>query len=176
MSFNNHLIFSLFCCIIFIKFFCLNYKINLFNLVIFSLFSSLLPDIDHINSFIGNKIKFISYFIYKYFGHRKITHSFIFIFFIYIIFNFIFLYLFKIDISTKYGFFIGYFSHILADMLSIKGVNVFWPFKIYLKFPYFYISNKKLEYLICLYLLFFSIFFENLICILKNLFKYIYLI
>ncbi len=176
MSFNNHLIFSLFCCIIFIKYFCLKYNINLLILILFSLFSSLLPDIDHINSFIGNKFKNISYFIYKIFGHRTITHSLIILYLLYIlIFNIKFLF-YNISISIKYGVFIGYLSHILADMLTIKGINFFWPFKIYFKFPYFNIKNRKLEYYICLFLLFLSIFLENIICILKILFKNIYLI
>ncbi len=177
MLFNNHLIFSLFCCVIFIKYININYNINLLILVIFCLLFSLLPDIDHINSFIGNKFKFISYYILKYFGHRTITHSFIILYLLYLfIFYFKFLYLFNISISIKYGIIIGYLSHILADMFTIRGVNIFWPFNFYFKFPFINLKNKKFEYFICIYLLFFSIFLENLFCILKILFKNIYMI
>ncbi len=177
MSFSNHLIFSLFCCVIFIKYLNINFNINLLNLIISCLFVSLLPDIDHNNSFIGSKFKYISYYIFKYFGHRNITHSFIFLYLLYIfIFHYKYLYYLNIDISVKYGIIIGYLSHILADMFTIKGVNIFWPLNFNFKFPFIYIKSKKLEYIVCIYLLFISIFWENLICILKILFKNIYII
>ncbi len=104
---------------------------NIIYIIIVGLFSCLIPDIDHPNSFLGNKIKFISFFIYNYLGHRKITHSLFFLLFIIYIFFKI-----KINLNIIEGFFLGYISHIFFDMITPQGVYIFWPLKKRIRFFY----------------------------------------
>ncbi len=167
MSFNNHLIFSLSFCIFFIKYFNFNnLKIDIWHIIFSSLLSSLLPDIDHFKSFVGNKIIFISYSIYNFFGHRNITHSLIFVILLYLfLFNLVNLKFIPLDI--KYGFILGYISHILSDMFTYRGVKLFWPFNIYIKLPlYLLFKNKKFEYYFCVIFFLLSLFLNSLLCIL----------
>lgn len=100
-------------------------SIHLIDLVQFSssvLIGSLLPDIDHPQSIIGQRVPFISTPIHKLWGHRSITHS---IFFLmgstylahFLSFSFIAL-----------GLGIGILSHILLDLLCPgSGVAFLYP-------------------------------------------------
>jgi inner membrane protein len=84
---------------------------------------SLLPDIDHPQSFLGRRIPIIPQLIYDVWGHRSITHS--------------LLALTTLGIATAstlhfspyllLGNFIGYLSHLLGDMLTKSGIPLFWP-------------------------------------------------
>lgn len=49
------------------------------TVVVLSVISSLLPDICHTQSKIGQKFKLLSFFIRLIFGHRTFTHSLLFI-------------------------------------------------------------------------------------------------
>lgn len=88
-------------------------------------FGSLLPDIDTPYSYLGRKLKIISYPIYKIFGHRTITHSLLIwtlLLFISPLFNTGLLYgLFCISL---YG---GVVSHIILDIISTTGVPLLYP-------------------------------------------------
>lgn len=91
---------------------------------------SLLPDIDHPQAYLGRRIRVISVPIYKLFGHRGITHS--------------FLFMGLIGIASavwwaKYplffgGLFIGILSHLLGDMSTPSGIPLFYPNKTRYKF------------------------------------------
>lgn len=91
---------------------------------------SLLPDIDHPQSYLGRRLPFLSVPIHWLFGHRGFTHS-----------------LLSLSIlgiaSAEYwafnplllgGILLGYFSHILADMCTPRGVPLFYPSKKRYKF------------------------------------------
>lgn len=95
---------------------------------------SIAPDIDHPESKIGRKfiLKPISIFISKVFGHRTITHSVVMSIFMTMILlsstllftgisNFIYS-------NLIIGFCVGWFSHLLLDLLTVKGIPVFYPF------------------------------------------------
>lgn len=88
-------------------------------------FGSLLPDIDTPYSYLGRKLKLVSYPIYKIFGHRTITHSLLvwsLLLFISPLFNTGLLYgLFCISL---YG---GVVSHIILDIISTTGVPLLYP-------------------------------------------------
>ncbi len=89
---------------------------------------SLFPDIDHPKSFIGKIFKPISKYIDRNYGHRTITHGLIFfittIFIIYIIEKT----LLKTTVYTMIAFF-AYLSHLILDMMTVKGIPLLYPFK-----------------------------------------------
>lgn len=83
---------------------------------------SLLPDIDHPKSYLGNKIPILPTLLYNTVGHRSLTHSLLFSAIMGVIWG-------SIDISLGIGIFIGIISHILLDMLTPQGVSYLYPFK-----------------------------------------------
>ena len=85
-------------------------------------FSSILPDIDTKNSWIGKRFKPISWLFSLLFGHRKIFHSILFALFIFIV-----LYFLTIGYIAA-AFLIGYVVHILVDGFTVNGIKPFYPF------------------------------------------------
>jgi inner membrane protein len=120
MRFKTHLAFS-FCIFLLLIYYFNNFFENLssFDKLIISfifIIASIIPDIDNSESKIGRHIKPISWFL----KHRGFFHS---IFLPLIISLPIYFY-------NKYyaiAFFIGYFSHLLLDMLNYKGIMLFYP-------------------------------------------------
>jgi inner membrane protein len=109
------------------------YKTDLFTsvtIVVLAVIASLLPDICHTQSKIGRKIRILSFFIRLLFGHRTFTHSILFI----VIIGFG-LYV----IQTPQYYFItiitGLISHVILDMLTSKGVKLFYPIPLTVKLP-----------------------------------------
>ncbi|MDT3960157.1 metal-dependent hydrolase [Staphylococcus kloosii] len=109
------------------------YKTDLFTsvtIVVLAVIASLLPDICHTQSKIGRKIRVLSFFIRLLFGHRTFTHSILFI----VIIGFA-LYV----IQTPQYYFItiitGLISHVILDMLTPKGVKLFYPIPLTVKLP-----------------------------------------
>ncbi len=164
MYIKNHLIFSLSFSIFFIKlcnFF--NFKIDIFHIIPISLFSSLLPDLDHPRSYLGCKFKLISFFLSNYFGHRKITHSLFGMLFFFVFIFFMNIFYFNFDFDVIIGIYLGYFSHILADMFTYNGIDFLWPYKFKFRIPFIYIFlNKKIESYFCIFLLFLSFFIDKI--------------
>lgn len=87
---------------------------------------SLFPDIDHKNSYIGQKAKSVSKAINKFAGHRKLFHA-----------PLIYLFLYSIGIGmikeklglvAINGVFMGIFSHLILDSFTIGGLPWFYPF------------------------------------------------
>ncbi|MFW6008870.1 MAG: metal-dependent hydrolase [archaeon] len=91
---------------------------------------SVFPDIDIKNSTISKIFPFniISFFIRKIDKHRTFTHSLYGISFFYFSLYFI-LTSCNISASLINFFLIGMVSHILSDMLTYKGVAIFYPYK-----------------------------------------------
>jgi len=117
MRWYTHLVFAVFIGLLF-----------KFNLVVglVCVIASLIPDIDTPKSKIGNKVKVLSWILNKVFGHRKLFHS---LFFVGILSGII--WIFSFDVA--FGFFMGYFSHLLIDGLNREGIRLFWPFKFKIK-------------------------------------------
>lgn len=114
-----------------------------------SLIGSLIPDIDHRNSKIGNKMKITSFIVNKLCGHRKLTHAPL----LYIILSIILLIpvISSGNFNTFYfnlilGIFIGVVSHLFLDSLTISGIPLLYPFKKEKYHLLKYSTNRK-EYL-----------------------------
>lgn len=90
----------------------------------------LLPDLDHPESALGRRIKFISLPLSAVFGHRGMTHS---------LLAAIGLLAILVAVTTMPAYAslgglvaplcIGYLSHLLGDSLTPSGVPLFWPRK-----------------------------------------------
>ncbi|MCV2508495.1 MAG: metal-dependent hydrolase [Candidatus Lightella neohaematopini] len=115
------------------------------HVILGSLITCLLPDIDHPKSFIGKRFKWLSVPIYKLFGHRGFTHSLLLIVMIIIYIN---VRKVSIPIDVVYAMIIGYISHIIADVLTPAGIPLFWPYNKKFSIPIIKKSNIRLERLI----------------------------
>lgn len=80
---------------------------------------SIIPDIDEPNSILGRKLKFLSYPINIFFGHRTITHNLI-LFSIFSIFS-IFFYIQKYN--YLFALSVGILIHILQDSMTYQGIK-----------------------------------------------------
>ena len=85
--------------------------------------ASLLPDLDTSASAIGWRLRPISSWIEKRFGHRTLTHSFV---------GTIGIAVVALPLALAgwagYGMFVmGYFSHPFLDIFNKEGVQIYWP-------------------------------------------------
>ncbi|WP_367680425.1 metal-dependent hydrolase [Candidatus Fukatsuia anoeciicola] len=128
-----------------------------------ALLTSLLPDIDHPSSIIGQQLKWISLFMAKLFGHRGFTHSLLAVFSsIILIRSDIFTYWFFLPDDVLHAMIIGYFSHLLADMLTPAGIPLLWPFRWRFCVPLLNSSkNNQSEYVFCILLLGCALFWQS---------------
>lgn len=109
------------------------YKIILIYIYIyFSYFGSLFPDLDMRGSYISKRFPLL----YKKFGskfkHRGFTHSLIFIYTLCYLSNLLVKYSNNniVFICLCSGFIIGYTSHIILDIITKEGVQLFYPISI----------------------------------------------
>jgi inner membrane protein len=93
------------------------------GLVAASLFGALLPDVDHINSRISRKLPILAW---PFWGvrHRGLTHSLI---------GFVGLVLLmaalRLPVWAAVGIMFGFVSHLVADMVTVGGVQLLWPLR-----------------------------------------------
>lgn len=92
--------------------------------------ASLFPDICHTGSRIGRKFKLISTLISFFFGHRTLTHSLLFVAVCGIV-----LMMLNIQLTYIICWIIGMLSHILLDMLTPRGVSLFFPVELKVTLP-----------------------------------------
>lgn len=95
---------------------------NTIIIVCGSITGSIVPDIDHPNSFIGKKIPIIPDLLYCTVGHRTLTHSLLFALVVGAAGA-------VINYWIGIGLSVGILSHISLDMLSPYGVAFLYPFK-----------------------------------------------
>lgn len=100
------------------------------TVITLAVISSLVPDICHAQSKIGRRFKLISYLIRMVFGHRTFTHSLLFIGIIIFL-----LYLIQTPDYYLSSIVFGLLSHVILDMLTPRGVKLFYPVPISVKFP-----------------------------------------
>jgi len=82
----------------------------------------MLPDIDHPKSTLGSRVKWISYPIYTFFGHRGFTHGLVFV-------GLIGFLGYHYELTTLYYLAGGIALHLLGDFLTPSGVPLLWPVK-----------------------------------------------
>jgi len=89
---------------------------------------SVLPDIDTTKSAIGKICYPVAWVLYRKFGHRTITHSFLFLFFIWALFYALFRFevipntdLVKIAVFSTIG-------HFVFDMITVSAIPLLYPF------------------------------------------------
>lgn len=115
---KTHIAFGVLCALVVMPFVNTANKFIFFFLV---LLGSLLPDVDHPHSKLGNKLGILSKFFNALAGHRTIFHS---IFFALLIPGLVWYFL-----SKPYGIalFVGYLSHLVMDGLTKSGINFLHP-------------------------------------------------
>lgn len=99
------------------------------TVITLAVISSLVPDICHTQSKIGRRFKLISFFIRMIFGHRTFTHSLLFIAIIVCL-----LYVIQTPSYYLVTIILGLLSHVILDMLTPRGVKLFYPIPINVKF------------------------------------------
>ena len=138
MMFRTHLAFGFLSALATVKF------VNPQNPVIFVaiiVFSSLFPDLDHKDSFLGSRVPF-SFIVRAFFGHRGFLHS---------IFPPLMLFIFFNNIYVL-AIAIGYLSHVIIDALTVRGINPFYP--LYnLKLSGFVVTGSFFEFTIFILLI-----------------------
>ena len=84
----------------------------------FALLGSIFVDVDSRGSKIGRRLWFLSWI----FKHRGIVHSLVGCVFVSLIVG-------VFNLWAGFGFFIGYVSHLVLDVLTPMGIRLFWPLK-----------------------------------------------
>ncbi|WP_097032618.1 metal-dependent hydrolase [Sodalis endosymbiont of Henestaris halophilus] len=122
------------------------------------LITCLLPDIDHPKSILGQKLTWLSALVYHIFGHRGFTHSLLAIITGILLFNHCQPPESIIPFDAFHAMIIGYFSHIVADMLTPAGVPLLWPCRCRFRLPILiFTKNNKIERLVCIAALIFAL-------------------
>lgn len=104
-------------------------EVSLFNVCVLGI-GSLLPDIDHPNSFLGKRNKIASGITSKTLGHRGGTHSLLGGLLIFWLCSFIqFRYLSNQGINMTFWLLFGFLAHLLEDSFSKEGIHWLWPYK-----------------------------------------------
>lgn len=96
------------------------------SILVASTFFALLPDIDTPESFMGHKIPILPTIINLLVGHRTLTHSLAFLAAGYFLLG-------SISKVVALAWLFGVGSHILADILTPQGVQLFWPYPLQIK-------------------------------------------
>lgn len=105
-----------------------------------SVFGALLPDICHTGSKIGKIFPIISKIVNIVFGHRTLTHSLLFLMIISFVMNH-----YISNESIVAGVIIGVISHYVLDMFTKKGIMLFFPLNIMVRFPITTRTGSKTE-------------------------------
>lgn len=106
------------------------------------LVGALLPDICHPGSFTGRRTKYLSKNISRIFGHRTITHSILFLLLVYWGTS---TFTFPFSEWLQTGILIGIFSHLVLDALTVRGIQLFYPIPIRVRFPFYLKTASKGE-------------------------------
>lgn len=116
---------------------------------------ALLPDICHGGSKIGRRLPILSKVINGLFGHRTFTHSLLFLSIIIFILN-----TFLPNETFKAGIVVGIISHYLLDMGTKNGIQLFFPFKLTVRFPLTTKTGGKVEAIVASLLTLISFYFS----------------
>jgi endonuclease YncB( thermonuclease family)/membrane-bound metal-dependent hydrolase YbcI (DUF457 family) len=95
---------------------------------------SILPDADYPKSWLGHQLGSISEDLNRLFGHRSFFHSILALALVTVILGSL-LWWFTNRPAPMIAAFIGYGSHLFADMTTLGGVQLFWPSRLIAVFP-----------------------------------------
>lgn len=96
--------------------------------------ASVLPDADYPKSWIGHQLGSISEDLNRFFGHRSFLHSFLALMLATVILGMPLWWIFGRP-AVIVAVFVGYGSHLLADMMTLGGVQLFWPSRLIAVLP-----------------------------------------
>jgi endonuclease YncB( thermonuclease family) len=102
--------------------------------VITAAICSVLPDADYPKSWLGHQLGSISEDLNRLFGHRSFFHSILALALVTVIPGSL-LWWFTERPAPMIAVFIGYGSHLFADMMTLGGVQLFWPSRLIAVFP-----------------------------------------
>ncbi|MFJ7953647.1 metal-dependent hydrolase [Lysinibacillus sp. NPDC096418] len=115
---------------------------------------ALLPDICHSGSKIGRTFPISSKIVNRLFGHRSFTHSLLFLVLVALLMDAIVPYR-----SLTIGILLGMASHLILDMGTKKGIKLFFPIKISVRFPLTIKTGSSAEKIIFAGLCMLSLYF-----------------
>ena len=96
--------------------------------------ASMLPDADYPKSWIGRPLGSVSEDLNRLFGHRSFLHSLVALLLITIALGSPLWWITGNPTSVT-AIFVAYGSHLLADMMTVGGVQIFWPSRTIAVFP-----------------------------------------
>ena len=96
--------------------------------------SSILPDADYPKSWLGYQLGSVSEDLHSLFGHRSFLHSLLALVLVTGILGSLLWWLTGRP-SPMFAVFVGYGSHLFADMMTLGGVQLFWPSRLIAVFP-----------------------------------------
>ena len=96
--------------------------------------ASMLPDADYPKSWLGHQLGSVSEEINRLFGHRSFLHSLLALLLITLVLG---APLWRItgNLAPAVAIFVGFGSHLFADMMTLGGVQLFWPRQAIAVFP-----------------------------------------
>jgi endonuclease YncB( thermonuclease family)/membrane-bound metal-dependent hydrolase YbcI (DUF457 family) len=96
--------------------------------------TAVLPDADHPKSWLGHQLGSVSEELNRLFGHRGFLHSLLALVLVTLVLG-LPLWWITGRPSPMIAVFVGYGSHLLADMMTLGGVQLFWPSRLIAVFP-----------------------------------------
>jgi inner membrane protein len=96
--------------------------------------ASILPDADYPKSWLGQRLGGISEGLNRFFGHRSFLHSLLALLLVTPLFG-LPLWWITGRLSPVIAVGVGYASHLFADMMTLGGVQLFWPSRLIAVFP-----------------------------------------
>jgi endonuclease YncB( thermonuclease family)/membrane-bound metal-dependent hydrolase YbcI (DUF457 family) len=96
--------------------------------------TSVLPDADYPKSWLGYQLGSLSEDLHRLFGHRSFLHSLLALALVTAVFG-LPLWWVVGSAAPIFAVFVGYGSHLFADMMTLGGVQLFWPSRLIAVFP-----------------------------------------
>jgi endonuclease YncB( thermonuclease family) len=96
--------------------------------------TSILPDADYPKSWLGHQLGSVSEDLNRLFGHRSFLHSLLALVLVTLVLGLPLWWLTGRP-SPMVAVFVGYGSHLFADMMTLGGVQLFWPSRLIAVFP-----------------------------------------
>ena len=105
-----------------------------FSSVLLAAAASVLPDVDHPKSPFGHRLGSLSENLNRFFGHRSFMHSLLALLLVTVVLG-LPSWLVSGSSLPATAVFVGYGSHLFADMMTLGGAQFFWPSRARAVFP-----------------------------------------